>query len=125
MAHPRHRRLGRWRLDRTHRIQTGCKGQLRDLAKRPQGRGDQPEAERIVPRQEELTLDPNAAYLHYTTNNTIFGTEFHYVPDAGPVNPRSGWSVAESAIWMSPLRNASACVLPSAISADRLGEMVR
>jgi phosphoserine aminotransferase len=38
-----------------------------------------------VPRQEELTLDPNAAYLHYTTNNTIFGTEFHYVPDAGPV----------------------------------------
>src|SRR6476660_8774211 len=38
-----------------------------------------------VPRQEELTLDPNAAYLHYTTNNTIFGTEFHYLPDAGPV----------------------------------------
>jgi phosphoserine aminotransferase len=38
-----------------------------------------------VPRQEELTLDPDAAYLHYTTNNTIFGTEFHYVPDAGPV----------------------------------------
>lgn len=38
-----------------------------------------------VPRQEELTLDPAAAYLHYTTNNTIFGTEFHYVPDAGGV----------------------------------------
>jgi len=37
-----------------------------------------------VPAQRELTLDPNAAYLHYTTNNTIFGTEFHYVPDAGP-----------------------------------------
>src|ERR1043165_8044517 len=28
-----------------------------------------------VPRQEELTLDPNAAYVHYTTNNTIFGSE--------------------------------------------------
>ena len=38
-----------------------------------------------VPRQEELTLDPDAAYLHYTTNNTIFGTEFQYVPDAGAV----------------------------------------
>jgi phosphoserine aminotransferase len=38
-----------------------------------------------VPRQSELTLDPGAAYLHYTTNNTIFGTEFHYVPDAGAV----------------------------------------
>jgi phosphoserine aminotransferase len=38
-----------------------------------------------VPKQEELTLDPGASYLHYTTNNTIFGTEFHYVPDAGKV----------------------------------------
>ena len=38
-----------------------------------------------VPRQEELTLDPNAAYVHYTTNNTIFGTEFHYVPNVGSV----------------------------------------
>jgi len=38
-----------------------------------------------VPRQDELTLDPNAAYVHYTTNNTIFGTEFHYVPNVGSV----------------------------------------
>jgi phosphoserine aminotransferase len=38
-----------------------------------------------IPAQDELTLDPNAAYLHYTTNNTIFGTEFAYVPDAGSV----------------------------------------
>jgi phosphoserine aminotransferase len=38
-----------------------------------------------VPSQGELTLDPNAAYAHYTTNNTIFGTEFHYVPDVGSV----------------------------------------
>ena len=38
-----------------------------------------------IPAQEELTLDPNAAYLHYTTNNTIFGTEYAYVPDAGAV----------------------------------------
>jgi phosphoserine aminotransferase len=38
-----------------------------------------------VPGQSELTLDPKAAYVHYTTNNTIFGTEFHYVPDVGTV----------------------------------------
>jgi phosphoserine aminotransferase len=38
-----------------------------------------------IPKQQELTLDPNAAYLHYTTNNTIFGTEYHEVPDAGDV----------------------------------------
>jgi phosphoserine aminotransferase len=38
-----------------------------------------------VPKQDELTLDPAAAYVHYTTNNTIFGTEFHYRPDVGAV----------------------------------------
>jgi phosphoserine aminotransferase len=38
-----------------------------------------------VPRQSELKLDPDAAYVHYTTNNTIFGTEFPYVPDVGRV----------------------------------------
>ncbi len=38
-----------------------------------------------VPKQSELTLDPAAAYVHYTTNNTIFGTEFHEIPAAGQV----------------------------------------
>ena len=38
-----------------------------------------------VPKQSELTLDPGAAYVHYTTNNTIYGTEWHYVPDVGGV----------------------------------------
>jgi phosphoserine aminotransferase len=38
-----------------------------------------------IPGQSELTLDPGAAYVHYTTNNTIFGTEFHYVPESGAV----------------------------------------
>jgi phosphoserine aminotransferase len=38
-----------------------------------------------IPRQEELQLDPGAAYVHYTTNNTIFGTEFGYVPNVGSV----------------------------------------
>ena len=28
-------------------------------------------------------LDPNAAYVHITTNNTIFGTQWHHVPDVG------------------------------------------
>jgi phosphoserine aminotransferase len=38
-----------------------------------------------VPRQDELTLDPGAAYVHFTTNNTIFGTEWHAVPEVGAV----------------------------------------
>lgn len=38
-----------------------------------------------VPTQQELQLDPQAAYLHFTSNNTIFGTEFHYLPESGDV----------------------------------------
>src|SRR3954470_17547965 len=38
-----------------------------------------------VPKMDELTLDPNAAYVHMTSNNTIFGTEFHWLPDTGSV----------------------------------------
>ncbi len=38
-----------------------------------------------VPRADELHLDTNAAYCHMTFNNTIFGTEFHYIPDTGDV----------------------------------------
>ena len=38
-----------------------------------------------IPKQEELQLDPAARYVHITTNNTIYGTEWHYVPDVGSV----------------------------------------
>ena len=38
-----------------------------------------------VPKQEELTLDPGAAYVHMTSNNTIYGTEFHWLPETGGV----------------------------------------
>jgi phosphoserine aminotransferase len=36
-----------------------------------------------IPEQSEIDRDPAAAYLHYTSNNTIFGTQYSYVPDAG------------------------------------------
>jgi phosphoserine aminotransferase len=36
-----------------------------------------------VPAQDELNCSPSAAYVHMTSNNTIFGTEFHYVPETG------------------------------------------
>ncbi len=38
-----------------------------------------------VPGQDELQLDADAAYLHYTPNETIGGVEFPYIPDAGSV----------------------------------------
>lgn len=38
-----------------------------------------------IPSQSEMALNPDAAYVHITSNNTIFGTEFHYIPDTGDV----------------------------------------
>ena len=38
-----------------------------------------------VPKQGALKIDPKAAYFHYTSNNTIYGTQYHYVPDSGVV----------------------------------------
>ncbi len=36
-----------------------------------------------VPRAEEIVLTPGAAYVHMTSNNTIYGTEWKNLPDAG------------------------------------------
>jgi phosphoserine aminotransferase len=38
-----------------------------------------------IPRQDELTLTPGAAYVHMTTNNTLFGTEWAAEPAVGDV----------------------------------------
>jgi phosphoserine aminotransferase len=38
-----------------------------------------------VPRQDELKLSADAAYVHMTSNNTIYGTEFHQLPETGNV----------------------------------------
>jgi phosphoserine aminotransferase len=38
-----------------------------------------------VPAQSELKLDPAAAYVHMTSNNTIYGTEWQTLPDVGSV----------------------------------------
>jgi phosphoserine aminotransferase len=38
-----------------------------------------------VPGQDELTLDPGAAYVHFTTNETIEGVEWKREPEVGDV----------------------------------------
>jgi len=40
-------------------------------------------ADFTVPGQDSLQLSADAAYLHYTPNETIQGVEFPYIPDAG------------------------------------------
>ncbi len=45
------------------------------------------EAENFVrlPKQEELKLDPDASYVHFTSNNTLYGTEYKTEPVVGNV----------------------------------------
>jgi phosphoserine aminotransferase len=38
-----------------------------------------------VPRQDELTLNPSAAYVHLTSNNTLVGTQWQEEPQVGDV----------------------------------------
>ncbi len=38
-----------------------------------------------IPAQESWQLSKNAAYFHYTPNETIGGVEFHWTPDLGAV----------------------------------------
>jgi phosphoserine aminotransferase len=38
-----------------------------------------------VPQPGDLSLSADTAYLHYTSNNTVYGTQFHHLPEAGDV----------------------------------------
>ena len=38
-----------------------------------------------IPAQDQLKLDPEASYFYYCANNTIYGTEWQYVPETGKV----------------------------------------
>ena len=40
---------------------------------------------RHIPTQDEIKLTDDAAYLHICLNNTIYGTEYHYVPETDGV----------------------------------------
>ncbi|MGD8305441.1 MAG: 3-phosphoserine/phosphohydroxythreonine transaminase [Ignavibacteria bacterium] len=38
-----------------------------------------------IPKQEELKLDADASYVHFTSNNTIYGTQWKTEPEVGKV----------------------------------------
>jgi phosphoserine aminotransferase len=43
------------------------------------------EGHTFIPAQSELKLDSGADYFYYCANNTIYGTEWGYVPETGAV----------------------------------------
>jgi len=53
-----------------------------------------------APSQDELQLSPDAAYVHYTPNETIGGVEFPYIPETGEVPLVADYS---SSILSAPL----------------------
>ena len=38
-----------------------------------------------IPTQADVKVSPDASYFHYCANNTIYGTEWKYVPETGSV----------------------------------------
>src|SRR5262245_6101922 len=38
-----------------------------------------------APKQGAWKIDPQSAYVHYTSNETIGGVEFHWIPDTGDI----------------------------------------
>ncbi|TDG00503.1 3-phosphoserine/phosphohydroxythreonine transaminase [Paenibacillus piri] len=40
---------------------------------------------RSLPKASDIIVDPNAAYVHMTTNNTIEGSQFSYIPETGGI----------------------------------------
>ena len=59
-------------------------GTVNIAATTEEGEGDKKFFKRI-PKQSELKLDPDASYVHFTSNNTIFGTQWHKEPEVGNV----------------------------------------
>jgi len=39
----------------------------------------------VIPTQEELKLSSDASYFFYCSNNTVYGTQWHYVPETNGV----------------------------------------
>jgi len=76
--------------DRADYIQTGSwskkaiaeAGKYCQVNVAAEGGKDQPMS---IPSQDQWQTDPQAAYLHYTPNETISGVEFHWVPESGEV----------------------------------------
>jgi phosphoserine aminotransferase len=59
-------------------------GTVNIAASTEEGEGEKKYFKRI-PKQSELKLDPEASYVHFTSNNTIYGTQWKSEPEVGNV----------------------------------------
>jgi phosphoserine aminotransferase len=73
---------GQWSqkaLKEAQKVATACNAQVRVAGSTAY------EKFRRIPRQDELALSPGATYVHITTNNTIFGTQWRGAPQTNGV----------------------------------------
>jgi phosphoserine aminotransferase len=63
-----------------------------------------------IPKQEELKLNDDASYVHFTSNNTIYGTQFKSEPETGNV------SLVCDAIFRNDLLERSSDDLPTMLN---------
>ena len=54
----------------------------RSASVREASRGETEGGFTYIPDQEEMDLDEDAAYVHFTSNNTVAGTQYHFTPEA-------------------------------------------
>ena len=59
-------------------------GTVNVAASTEEGEGEKKFFKRI-PKQSEIKLDSDAAYVHFTSNNTIYGTQWQIEPEVGKV----------------------------------------
>jgi len=64
-----------------------------------------------IPRQDELKLTPGAAYVHMTSNNTIYGTQWKTLPAVGA----SVWA-AGNQVWKGNMGTLMAKAMANAIN---------
>ncbi|MCL2628385.1 MAG: 3-phosphoserine/phosphohydroxythreonine transaminase [Oscillospiraceae bacterium] len=38
-----------------------------------------------IPEQKDITVSPDASYFHYCSNNTVYGTQWQYIPETGSI----------------------------------------
>lgn len=56
--------------------------EARPLGNAREAASSEPEGFNYIPDPSSWELDSDAAYLHFTSNNTVNGTQFHFTPEA-------------------------------------------
>ena len=69
-----------------------------------------------VPSPNAYRLSANAKYLHYTSNNTIYGTQFHSLPESSTLADMRSFMLVPRKTW-GPVASQQSCSAPGPLGA--------